>query len=356
MRLNPKYMTAGATVIAAAATVQFMQAGGPGPTTVLETAMPAQAGVVATLPASKPELPVTAVTPVAATDDVAPAGIETELPTMPDPPLAAMAADPLPDLGSGLALRMASVDVAPSLPTPDLNNVQRNEFGLSCGAMLTASGTDAAMMSVTLTAPCRGGQTFTLRHGDLVYSDKLSDLGTYMADVPALLAEASVKVTFQDGSSSTADAHVPMAESIERVALVSQGRSGLQIHALEFGADYEDAGHVWSGQSRDPASAAKAGGGFVTVLGDPRIEDGYRAEVYTFPANTRNRQGVVRLSIETEVTAYNCNTEIQGQTLQRQANGTIKPVTLTLALPACDAIGEFLVLKNLLRDLRIASN
>jgi hypothetical protein len=31
-------------------------------------------------------------------------------------------------------------------------------------------------------------------------------------------------------------------------------------------------------------------------------------------------------------------------------------VSLTLAIPDCDAIGEYLVLKNLLRDLKVASN
>lgn len=360
MRLNPKYMTAGVTVFAAAATAHLMQSSnGPGPSTVLESVTPAQAGVVTPMPAANaagPMAEVTDVVPVAASTDIAPHSVESAMPDMPRPPRPAVVAEPLPDHGTGLARRMAVVDTAPAAPAPDLNKVERNEFGLSCGAMLTATGSDAAMMSLTLTAPCRGGQAFTVRHGDLVYSARMSDLGTYMAEVPALTAEARVKVTFRDGSYTTAEAHVPLADTVDRVALVSDRRSGLQIHALEFGADYGDAGHVWSGRPRDPASADKAGGGFVTVLGDASIEDGQMTEVYTFPANTRNRDGVVRLSVEAEVTAENCDRDITGRTLQRQADGSIKPVTLTLALPACDAVGEFLVLKNLLRDLRIASN
>ena len=100
----------------------------------------------------------------------------------------------------------------------------------------------------------------------------------------------------------------------------------------------------------------RSGGGFITQLGASSLEGGRIAEVYTFPADPRRRDGVVRLSIETEVTAYNCGKDIAGETIQRQADGKMNSVTVTLAVPDCDAIGEFLVLKNLLQDLKIASN
>ena len=80
------------------------------------------------------------------------------------------------------------------------------------------------------------------------------------------------------------------------------------------------------------------------------------AEVYTFPKTAKTRDGVVRLSVEAEVTAYNCETEVTGTTIQRNGIGDVRPVELTLAMPGCEAIGEFLVLKNLLQDLKIASN
>jgi hypothetical protein len=68
------------------------------------------------------------------------------------------------------------------------------------------------------------------------------------------------------------------------------------------------------------------------------------------------RDGTVHVSVEAEVTAFNCATDVSGQTIQRQGDGSMRPVSVTVAMPDCDAIGEFLVLKNLLRDLKIASN
>ncbi|NHX28285.1 hypothetical protein HA397_30580, partial [Escherichia coli] len=65
---------------------------------------------------------------------------------------------------------------------------------------------------------------------------------------------------------------------------------------------------------------------------------------------------VVRLNIEAEVTAANCGRELIGETLQPAADGTLTASEINLSVPGCDAAGEFLVLKNLLRDLKIASN
>ena len=38
------------------------------------------------------------------------------------------------------------------------------------------------------------------------------------------------------------------------------------------------------------------------------------------------------------------------------ADGAMKTQDLTLAVPGCDAVGSFLVLNNLVTDLKVASN
>ena len=60
-------------------------------------------------------------------------------------------------------------------------------------------------------------------------------------------------MTFADGETSTAGATVPDAAEISRAVLQWKGETGLQIHALEFGADYGGLGHVWYGAPGDPA-------------------------------------------------------------------------------------------------------
>lgn len=391
----------GVTVLAAAATAHLMQrSSGDAPR--MASATPAGASVLAAaapVPAGNPVIirakPVVAVPdqpdamlqPAVAMDDTpalaqpvaetAPVEISQEVPVvaaveaadripdarattypdMPSIPTEALMPKPLPDHGPDLRSRMATVAAEPADPveTP-APEIKRSEFGLSCGALLTASPKDAAMVGLTLTDPCRGAEVFTLQHGDLAFTARLNALGTYMIDVPALRSDAQFTVRFQDGSTVEAEVAMPTTDQVDRVALFTTGQPGLAIHALEFGADYGEAGHVWADNPRDPDTATRTGGGFITQLGDASLPDAQLAEVYTFPADAKHRDGVVRLSIETEVTATNCGKDIAGRSLQKVAGEGAAPVSLTLAMPDCDAIGEFLVLKNLLRDLKIASN
>ncbi|MDJ0826310.1 MAG: hypothetical protein QNJ16_12470 [Rhodobacter sp.] len=313
---------------------------------------------------AKPEPePAVEVTPepviLAAVTEAAPAAPRTSLapvPDMPRPPADALAPAPLPETGIGLAKRMASTAEPAAAPAAVEPDAKRNEFGLTCGVILSAAEKPGGMVNLMLTAPCRGDEPITVRHDDLAFTARTNHLGTFAALIPALTREAAFTVAFADGTDSETQLNVPSADAVDRVVLQTAGETGLQIHALEFGAGYDTAGHVWAGQPRDPAAALNTGGGFITQLGDPSLDDAQMAEVYTFPADARTRDGVVRLSVETEVTAYNCGKEVGGRTLQRQADGSIKAVTLTLSMPDCDAIGEFLVLKNLLQDLKIAAN
>jgi len=130
----------------------------------------------------------------------------------------------------------------------------------------------------------------------------------------------------------------------------------MQIHALEFGADYNGEGHIWANTPGTSLRAVNALGGFITRLGDPALSDGHTAEVYVFPAGMMQRNGTVRLSVEAEVSAFTCGKAIEGQALQQGAEGKMHRTALTLELPDCDGIGDILVLKNLLQDMKISSN
>ena len=56
------------------------------------------------------------------------------------------------------------------------------------------------------------------------------------------------------------------------------------------------------------------------------------------------------------MTASNCGREIEAQSLEIGPDGTLKTRNLTLSVPDCDAVGSFLVLNNLVSDLKVASN
>ena len=85
------------------------------------------------------------------------------------------------------------------------------------------------------------------------------------------------------------------------------------------------------------------------------MPSGLLAEVYTYPRFGAGAGGDIVLSVEAEVTMRNCGQEIEAQALETQQDGRIQTKNMALAVPACDAVGNFLVLNNLLQDMKIAA-
>jgi len=96
--------------------------------------------------------------------------------------------------------------------------------------------------------------------------------------------------------------------------------------------------------------------GLLTRLGDTQATEPLMVEIYTFPSQMSARPGVIDMTVEAEVTASNCGLEIEAQSLEISAGGRLKTQNLTLSVPDCDAVGSFLVLNNLVGDLKVAGN
>ena len=47
---------------------------------------------------------------------------------------------------------------------------------------------------------------------------------------------------------------------------------------------------------------------------------------------------------------------LEAQTLQTSRGAQITVQTLDMSIPACDAIGDFLMLKNMVNDMKVAFN
>ncbi len=236
-----------------------------------------------------------------------------------------------------------------SLLAPELEKMP------DCAIAATATPQAAAMMAYTLSAPCFAGQTVVISHEDLMFSEVLSEDGTLKTDIPALAEEATIRAFFETGETIETDVQADSLALYDRVLVQWRGTAGVQIHAREFGADYGDEGHVWSGARRDLSAVSAGHGGYLTTLGDPTRESAHVAEVYTYPTALTKMSGAVDLTVETEVTAGNCDREIQAQAMQFSGGKEVSSQVMTLAMPDCDAIGSFLVLNNLLQDLTVAS-
>ncbi|MHC0052085.1 hypothetical protein [Actibacterium sp. D379-3] len=263
----------------------------------------------------------------------------------------------MPGIGTeipALATRLSRLDQGRSRPEPARQRL--NQYGLPCDTELTATPAAGAMVHLSLSASCQPNTRVDIVQDRLRFAVRTSHTGTLTLDVPALSVAPVFMFEFADGTVLTTAASVPDARGYARMALQWQGDNAMQLHALEFGADYDDKGHVWNGNPRDPAYGDTARGGFLTRLGDPALPGARLAEIYSYPSAESREEGVVRISVEAEVTQANCEREIIAEVLQPGADGKMQSAEVSMAVPDCDALGEFLVLKNILQDLKIAHN
>lgn len=225
-----------------------------------------------------------------------------------------------------------------------------------CEIDMAAEPVAAAMVDLTIDAGCYANERVTLHHNGMMFTDVTDAEGQLNVTVPALSENAVFIAAFANGEGALANATVTSLEFYDRMVVQSKTSSALHINAFEFGADFREEGHVNADSKRNMADAAKGIGGFVTSLGEKDRAEGLVAEVYTFPTATAAKQGEVHISVDAEVTTANCGLRVEAQTLEVRGGGEMKVQDVTLPIPACDAVGDFLVLQNLLSDLKVARN
>lgn len=234
-----------------------------------------------------------------------------------------------------------------------------------CGMAAQAVPGPGAMVALQISAPCRGDERVTVHHQGMMFTATLDSHGNRDLTVPALASTAvfiiepsSVATAVDDAAGMTpvavsdggavAIAQVSDMVEVDRIVLQWSGNSGFEVHAREFGAQYGDVGHIWHG------AQAGFGAGEIIQLGDrsqlaPRL-----AEVYSFPHGLAAQSGSIAISVEAEITEINCGREISAQSL-RLAGGRMQTRDLVLAMPDCGTVGDFLVLNNLVENLKIAA-
>ncbi len=235
------------------------------------------------------------------------------------------------------------------LPTPLF-------FDNSCDPEFSVVPAPGAMVQLTLDAPCYQNQRITVAHSGLEFADATNTDGTYRVEIPALHENAPFSVVFSDGRSVEASTLMLTIDGYERAVVMWNGAPNLHIHALEFGAGYGDAGHVWADAARDPGFGVRAEGGFLIKLGNPDVFQPRLAEIYSFPYDRMQGEGAVQLVVEVGVTGQSCSTEISAKSIQLSGAGAISSTDVSLEIPECGGENGFLVLNNLLIDLNIAQN
>lgn len=249
-------------------------------------------------------------------------------------------------------------DTAPDTDTPEFPAAPAADTvaaeGSSCDPFMSARAMDAALVQLTLAAPCHSAQPLTVHHEGLMFTATTDASGNARIMAPALREEAMFIAAFDDGTGAIAETSVSDLVNYDRVVLQWQGDAGFEVHAMEFGANYGEQGHVWREAAREATDAATGTGGFLLELGQAVGDAPLLAEVYTFPSGKAPQAGTISLSVEAEITVNNCAKDVSAQTLERTADASVRIADLTLSIPECEAIGEFLVLRDLLTDLTLA--
>jgi len=224
-----------------------------------------------------------------------------------------------------------------------------------CAVNMTADTLPMAMVALSVTAPCNPNAAVTIHHQGLMFSLLTDEKGALEVLVPAMSQDAFFISSLADGGGAVASTQVPEMANVDRAALQWQGVNAVQLHAREFGAGYGSAGHVWKAAARGVDFKNTEEAGFLVSLGDSRVDNPLFVEIYTFPSGMGQRDGSVALTVEAEVTAQNCGRDIAAQSIQINEGINPTAIDLTMTMPECGAIGEFLVLNNMFKDLTLAA-
>jgi hypothetical protein len=278
--------------------------------------------------------------------EIAYASSGTAVPRLPSDTLASAA---LPDTQITFSAADPDTGLAATLPQEEAQD------GFSCDLAMRADTVAGAMVDLTLSAPCNASERVTIHHQGLMFTEVVQPDGTLKLTVPALNERAMFIASFASGAGTTASTEVGALPFYDRVVLQWKGKAGLQLHAREFDADYFTEGHIWAAAAGDLGRAARGEGGFMTRLGQENTPEALVAEIYSFPTGTAKQSGAVKLTVEAEVTAMNCADTVAAQTLELPADGQLRVRDLALEIPGCDSTGDFLVLKNLVQDLKVAA-
>lgn len=273
--------------------------------------------------------------PAMAATDPAPAAT----PAQPVEPAA-----PVPDVAN-----LPAPEPAP-LPLPESEEAEPAlaEAAETCLPTLDLTPEPDAMIGITLLAPCNPDDRIVLSHEGLAVTVQSTATGSVFTSLPALSTLGEVTARLADGTELSASLIVPEAAKVARFVVQWQGDDRLSLNAYADGAGFGDPGHHPPVPLADLPLGTPVTGQVVR-LGTEAVTLPLVADVFTFAGNDGPA-----LTIEAEVTDKTCNRELLGETIESR-DGLAVAQDLTLAMPDCTAVGEFLVLNITPADLTLAA-
>ncbi|MCU0826809.1 MAG: hypothetical protein MUE52_05240 [Tabrizicola sp.] len=208
-----------------------------------------------------------------------------------------------------------------------------------CAASLTLSADSSGMIDVAVLAPCDPGERVVIRHAGLSFTDRTGANGRLDLQIPALESEAMVAAYFEGSKVALANISVP--------GLQGKARFAVQMaHPVRFDLRAEENGQVFA------ANSATAGQGPIVTLGSLAVPDPIQTQVYTFLGENLTDSLV---TVEVRIDPSTCGGSFPATTVT-SVDGVVIRDSISVALPLCGASGDILVLKNLVRDPKLATS
>jgi hypothetical protein len=217
-----------------------------------------------------------------------------------------------------------------------------------CPISLELMDEGRAFVGGILVAPCLPSQDLVIAHAGLVYSAQTMATGSLLFSLPALKSPAQVDVRFSSGEVATASVDIADMAGVQRVAVQWPFADGFDLHAFENGAEFGADGHIWKDAPATPNVADVAQSGYLTQLGDPDVDMPLMAQVFTYDATA-----TTDLMLEASVTSTGCAQELMGDVLFA-AGGAVEKAEVIMAMPECDAVGQFVQMGNISPPINLA--
>lgn len=225
-----------------------------------------------------------------------------------------------------------------------------------CDPVLTLTAEPAAMIGLTLTAPCHAETRAVLRHAGLAVSVLTDAQGQATLSLPAFEAAGGVIVTLPGNTVVLGGVPVTDLDAYRRVAVQWQGEDEFVLNVYENGADWGADGHLRAEAPGDIARAVAGEGGVLSVFDGGAVDWPLMAQVYTMPRAADASRTVIE--VEVPITETTCNREMMAETLVLDTDVAGIPDTrdVSVTMPECAAAGGYLLLNNLFSTLNIAAN
>ena len=262
--------------------------------------------------------------------------------SIPSDPVVAVALPGIAALPARIAMEPAPARVMP--PDEDIGS------GITCGASIRAEARPPAMIALSFSDPCRPGTSLIARHDTLALSTITDAAGRAELLVPAFSTPARIIVEIAPTDPIGLTVDIPDLADFHRAAIAWEGGEIFRLEAHERSATDGSAGHIRSDNPGSVADVILGIGGYLSQHGHG--PDSLRAQVYTYPRDTLDGPGWVRLSATLAQEA--CGSDATAQSLQIDGAQELVEIAVTVTAPDCGPEIRELVLQNLFHDMRIA--